>query len=97
MPKDKAIIKGFNNAGKIVYNQEMPILEYYENEHPWDKSENILKMGIVKITGTLYSDAGNISQEFETAFDEKTGKYVGSIGKLADGKIMKDGIYQDTN
>ena len=51
---------------------------------------------MVKMQGKVYNYDGLLEQKFETAYSEKTGKYIGGIAEYDDGTVNKDGIYGDS-
>ncbi len=93
--KDVADLVGYNAKGKIVYKETISIHDYYDGEHPWDDTEQILKLGLTRFHGKLYEADGSVYQEFETAFSQETGKYIGSKATHADGTVNADGIYEE--
>ena len=92
--KDIADLTGYNEKGEIVYQLKMSVHDYYDGEHPWDDTEEILKLGLTRINGKIYDSEGTLNQEFETSFSKDTGKYIGSKAVYDDGSINKDGNYQ---
>ncbi len=93
--KETAVLKGYNKSGEIVYDESISIHEYYDETHIWDSNEGILRLKIVRITGELYGDKGELVQKFETAFDEATGDYIGGKEEFEDGTRNIDGIYKN--
>jgi hypothetical protein len=93
--KEMAFLKGYDKDGNIVYSEELSLDQYYDGEHIWDKSKNVKKRKLVKIQGKIYNYDGILEQEFENAYSETTGEYIGGIAKFDNGTINKDGIYQD--
>ena len=92
--KNTAILKGYDKD-KVVYEKTMSLDEYYDGEHPWDDKEGILKLKLSRLTGRLYDTEGILLQDFETAFSEETGEYIGSKVAFDDGTENKDGIYKN--
>ena len=68
--KSKAILYASDKAGLIVYSQILDLGAYYDGEHLWDSRERIKAAGIVRLVGSLFDPAGNLTQEFEIIFDE---------------------------
>jgi hypothetical protein len=89
-----AHLVGYNSNGRVVYEEVLPIGEYYDGEHQWDTTEGVLNLRLTLLKGKLYESDGHIFQEFETAFSETTGKYIGSKGIHDDGTVQVDGIYE---
>jgi len=87
---------GYNAAEVIVYDEEISLDDYYDGEHIWDDSESTKRLGMVKLVGKLYGDAGNIFQEFESAFSPDSGDYIGGRASHDDGQVFTDGIYDVT-
>jgi len=91
---DKASLLGYDKNGRIVYEEIISIDEYYDGEHPWDDSDQILELGLTRVCGKLYNTDGSIFQEFETAFSIDSGEYIGSKVVHEDGTTNTEGIYQ---
>lgn len=73
--KDVAILKGYDESNNLVYDVEISIHDYWDEEQVFDKPETMKEHKIVRIVGALYDQAGVLFNEFETIFD-KNGKYV---------------------
>jgi hypothetical protein len=71
--KSKAILFAFDGAGLVVYSQILDLGEFYEGEHLWDSWDRIKAVGIVRLVGALFDDAGNLIREYENIYDEETG------------------------
>ena len=71
--KDVAELIGYNIQDEVVYHEIVSIHDYYDGEHLWDNTKQILEIGLVRVHGKLYESDGTIFQEFETAFAEGTG------------------------
>ncbi len=91
--RNVAELVGYNKDNETVYQETIPLSAYWDGEHPWDKTEVILKLGLTLLKGKLYESEGSVFQEFETAFSSETGEYVGSKGTHADGTVNVDGVY----
>ena len=76
--KSKAILYAFDKAGLVAYSQILDLGAYYDGEHLWDSWERIKAAGIVRLVGSLFDSAGDLTQEFENTYDEATGALVGS-------------------
>lgn len=83
---------GYNARGEVVYSDCVSGGDFYDCEHVWDKTEAILSLGLVRVAGEKFDDAGNVEQSWETTFSE-TGEYVGSRTTQADGKVVRHGAY----
>ena len=70
---------GYDKYGKTVYSEKIPIDDYYDGQHIWDSSDEVKKLGMVKLVGKLYDSDGILTQEFENSYSEKTGEYIGGI------------------
>jgi hypothetical protein len=93
--RDVAHLIGYDAQGGIVYEQVLPIGDYYDGEHEWDTTEGVVGLGLTLLKGKLHESDGHVFQEFETAFSEKDGKYIGSKAIHDDGTVQRDGIYED--
>jgi hypothetical protein len=71
--KDKVLIVGYNEYSQSVYTAFMPILQYYDGDHPWDSSTEIKKISLKTVHGYIFSDSGAVEQEFESHFNLETG------------------------
>ena len=91
--RDTAKLIGYNQFDDIVYSVRLPLHEYYDGEHPWDRTEGVLKLRMVKMTGQLFDARGNLTQEFESIFSPDDGKYIGGWTKYDDGTERRDGVY----
>ena len=91
--KNKVRMMGYDGEGRIVYSDSLDTGDYYDGEHVWDRSDSILALGLVRVVGEKFDADGKIFQSWETAFSGETGEYIGSIGKLDDGTVKRDGIY----
>ena len=76
--KSKAILYAFDKAGLVVYSQILDLGAYYDGEHVWDSWERIKAAGIVRLVGSLFDPAGNLTQEFENSYNEATGGLISS-------------------
>ncbi len=91
--KGIAELGGYNSEGEVVYQEAISIHDYYDGLHPWDDSEQILMLGLTRVHGKLHKSDGAIFQEFETAFSNDDGNYIGSKTTHEDGSTNTDGIY----
>lgn len=92
--KSTVVLVGYDIEGTVVYSEEMPIDDYYDGEHLWDRPGDIKLRKMVKLHGKLYDNKAHLDQEFENEYSEDTGEYIGGIAKYADGTINKDGKYE---
>lgn len=81
---------GFNPEGNCVYSDILPLSDYYDKEHVWDRSASIRELQLHRVKGFLFDEQGTLSQEFETVFDVTTGSYQESLAKFADGTVRRD-------
>ena len=93
---DTAKLIGYNQFDDIVYSNRLSLYDYYSGEHVWDSPDGVLKLGLVKIIGTLFDDGGHITQEFESAFSTATGIYIGGRATHDDGTTRSDGTYSNS-
>lgn len=91
-PRDTAKLTGYNQHGDVVYDVRLPLHEYYDGEHPWDSSEGLLTLKMVRMTGQLFDSRGKMTQEFESIFSPTDGAYIGGWAKFDDGTERRDGI-----
>lgn len=90
--RDTAKLIGFDQFDDIVYSVRLPLNEYYDGEHPWDSTEGVRALNMVRVTGQLFDADGNIYQEFESLFSPDEGKYIGGWIKYDDGTERCDGV-----
>jgi len=90
--RDTAKLIGYNKFDDIVYGVRLPLHEYYDGEHPWDSTEVVLALKMVKMTGQLFDARGKITQEFESFFSPDDGVYIGGWAKHDDGTERRDGV-----
>ncbi|MBX3418749.1 MAG: hypothetical protein KF851_14175 [Pirellulaceae bacterium] len=90
--RDTAKLIGYNQSDDIVYSVRLPLHEYYDGEHPWNTSEGVLALKMVKMTGQLFDARGNMTQEFESVFSSDDGTYIGGWAKHDDGTERRDGV-----
>jgi len=90
--RDTAKLIGYNQFDDIVYSVRLSLYDYYDGEHPWDTTEGVLALKMVKMTGQLFDARGNMTQEFESVFSPDDGKYIGGWAKHDDGTERRDGV-----
>lgn len=83
--KDCAVLIGFSPEGKCVYSASVPLHEYWDGEHVWDKAASVKKLRLEKVRGFLFESSGELLQEFESFFDISTGIFKKGWAKHADG------------
>lgn len=87
--KDKAILIGYDPKGKCVYSEILGFLDYYEGLHVWDYGKGIKKLRMKKLKGYLFDSNGILSQEFESNFDLRSGRFKSGYARFADGTVNK--------
>jgi hypothetical protein len=73
--KDIAILKGYDEKDNLVYDVEVLIHDYWDEDQIFDKPEKMKELKIVRIVGQLYNESEKLFKRFETIWD-KEGKYV---------------------
>jgi hypothetical protein len=73
--KDKVLLVAFNENGQSVYTAFMPVLQYYDGEHPWDDNVKIKELSLKTVHGFVFNDSGALEQEFESHFNIETGAF----------------------
>ena len=90
--RDTARLIGYNKLAEIVYCEHLSLYDYYDCEHPWDSTDGVLALKMVKMTGQLFNDHGNMTQEFESVFSSDDGSYIGGWVKFDDGTERRDDV-----
>ena len=63
-------LAGFDASGALVHEQHMDKEKYWEGRHAViDDEEFRRSRGIVRLTCTLYDDAGEVEEECENRYD----------------------------
>ncbi len=73
--KDVAILKGYDEQNKLVYDIEISTHDYWDGDQVFDNPKTLKELKIVRIIGMLYDGEGKLFKQFETIWD-KEGKYV---------------------
>ncbi len=90
MPKDKAILTGYNSSGISVFHKKMTLYDYYEKLHDIiDSDEYRAQRKIITLKGQLYDSGGVLIQEFENRYTA-AGKYIGGATRHEDGTVVND-------
>jgi hypothetical protein len=87
--KDTALLIGYDSEGACVYSAQMPLVDYWNGDHPWDTDDGVRGLRLVKVRGYLFGESGDQLQEFETIFDSQTGLYKSSWAKHSDGTFRE--------
>lgn len=61
--KNAAELIGYNAKGEIVYQGTISIHDYYDGDHPWDDTKQILALGLTRVHGKLYEEDKSVFQE----------------------------------
>ncbi len=86
---DKAILIGYTQEGECVYNAAMSLDKYYDDEHPWDSSEQVLALRLHRVHGYLFGTDGILNQEFESIFDLESGIFAKGWARHSDGTFQE--------
>ncbi|NBD19805.1 hypothetical protein GTZ97_03850 [Aquabacterium fontiphilum] len=86
---DKAILIGYTQEGECVYNAAMSLDKYYDGEHPWDSSEQVLALRLHRVHGYLFGTDGILDQEFESIFDLESGIFAKGWARHSDGTFQE--------
>lgn len=71
--KDIAILKGYDQEDKLVYESEQKLVDFYEEDQIFDNPLSLVRLGIVRVDGELFDNEKKI-KEFRTYYTEE-GKY----------------------
>ncbi len=71
--KDVAILKGYDQEDKLVYESEQKLVNFYEEDQIFDNPLALVASGIVRLDGELFDNENKI-KEFRTYYT-KEGKY----------------------
>ena len=88
--KEKAFLQGYDPVGNCVYSEILSLSDYYDGEHIWDRSDQIKKLRLHSMKGFLFNADAELTQEFESVFNLKTGIYQSGSRRFADGTIHID-------
>ena len=86
---DTAILVGLSPEGKCVYSDSLPLDEYWDGEHAWDRAEDVKNLRLEKLRGFLFDSDGELIQEFETTFDLGRGVFAKGWTRHADGTLQE--------
>jgi hypothetical protein len=87
--KGTVILIGTDANGGCVFSEMLPVLEYYERIHLWDDPGKVKRLKLANLKGYVFAPSGVLDQEFDTAFDAKTGGYQKCRTRFADGTIQE--------
>ena len=88
--RSTAVLIGYDPDGKCVYSEILELSDYYDGEHPWDKSASVKRLKLQRLQGYLFDAEGTLDQEFESVFDLATGIYASGYSRFADGTLRED-------
>lgn len=83
---------GYNQFDDIVFSAMLPLDEYYDGKHPWDSTQGVLALKMVRMTGQLFDAHGKLRQEFESFFLPDDVTHVGGWTKRDDGTERCEGV-----
>jgi hypothetical protein len=58
--RDTAALLGFSLDAKCVYSELVPLNEYWDGEHPWDRSEEVKRLRLARLRGYLFDSTGQL-------------------------------------
>lgn len=90
IPRSTAHVIGYTDAGVVVFDRTMPLLDYFEEDHEWETAAYKKKNGVVKVVGDLFDSDGIRVEHFEIKFSPQTGKYAGGRTEFSDGTVTED-------
>ena len=56
--RSTAVLIGYNPDGKCVYSEILDLSDYYDGEHPWDKSASVKRLKLQRLKGYLFDAEG---------------------------------------
>ena len=77
-------------ATDAKYSDTLDTSGYYDGVHVWDDAQKVKKLKLRKVKGYIFDQEGDLSQEFESLFNQKTGIYESGSARFADGTERKD-------
>jgi len=83
--KDIALLIGTSPDGNCVYSASIDLGDYWDGEHPWDSSAEIIALSLARLQGFLFGGDGQLLQQFESCFDVEDGRIVSSWAVYEDG------------
>ena len=86
---DTAVLVGWSPEGKCVYSAAIPLGEYWDGDHAWDRPEDVQRLRLEKLRGFLFDSKATLIQEFESNFDVRSGRFINGWNKHADGTYRK--------
>jgi len=95
LPKDVAILCGYNAEGAVVYSVSLDRSDYWDGEHLWDSYDQIRMLGMTKLVGKLYDSDGMLSEQFESAYSPVSGELIGGKATYADGTSQAFGVFAE--
>lgn len=83
--KDIAVLIGTTPEGQCAYSAQMELGDYWDGEHPWDKSASIVALRMARLQGFLFGQDGQLLQQFESHFNVESGALVSAWAVHDDG------------
>ena len=71
-----ALLIGYDRSGKVVYQESLPLGEFYDGDLLWDDADRIKETGLVRVLGVLFGFDGSVLESFECRFSPDTGVYI---------------------
>lgn len=87
--RDVVILIGYDKKGNCIYSDSLDWSDYYDGEHVWDSAATVKKLGLAKVKGFQFDEKGRLSQEFESNFDLRTGRFKDGFSRHEDGTVNK--------
>ena len=69
--KSVAILWGVDRTSSVVYQENIPLDDYYDTPHIWDSAEGVRSIRMRRLRGLLFGAKGDVLQEFENLYDAK--------------------------
>lgn len=86
---DTAVLIGWSPDGKCVFSAAIPLAQYRDGEHAWDRPGDVQRLGLEKLRGFLFDSTATLVEEFESNFDVRSGRFINGWNKHADGTYRK--------
>jgi hypothetical protein len=81
---------GFDLHGAVVFDQSIPLHEYYEELHPVIDSDDFRReQRIARLLGTKYGAEGKVEEEWENHYTA-AGAFTGGIVRDQHGNIIRE-------
>ncbi len=89
-PRNIVLLSAFDGSGQIVTTIKVSYDAYYETPIEMIDSDRYrARLGIRRIEGRIYDQAGSLQQQFANDYDS-AGKYLHSKARHSDGSVIED-------